>query len=80
VGVLDLAAATGQPAPEEGMTSAGPPQALVEPPADQVTARRERLLRNSYRRLRTHIARHETAEQALRSFAADPDVGGYDSL
>ena len=71
------------PVPPEGTSLAGVPEwiapsAVSEPlPTEAVV--RERRLRLSFRRLRGHLERSGTAEEAILSFLAEPDVGecGY---
>lgn len=41
----------------------------------EMQARRERLLRSSFRRLRALLERHASPEDALVAFAREPDVG-----
>jgi hypothetical protein len=77
VGVLDLEEAAGQEPTDDGLVIQGPPEEMLEPAPDADVMRRERRLRASYRRLRTHLERSDTAEAALRAFAAEPDVGQY---
>lgn len=71
------------PVPPEGTSLDGVPEwiapsAVSEPlPTEAVV--RERRLRLSFRRLRGHLERSGTAEEAILSFLAEPDVGecGY---
>lgn len=71
------------PVPPEGTSVEGVPEwiapsAVSEPlPTEAVV--RERRLRLSFRRLRGHLERSGTAEEAMLSFLAEPDVGecGY---
>ena len=48
--------------------------AWLEPAIPSAEATRERRLRNSFRRLRSLLERHETPEEALIEFAREPDV------
>jgi hypothetical protein len=51
----------------------GGPNWLETPPPEE-RARRERLLRSSFRRLRGLLERHASAEDALIAFTREPDV------
>ncbi|HEX2092640.1 MAG TPA: hypothetical protein VHG28_09575 [Longimicrobiaceae bacterium] len=72
--------------PTDGMSNA-PSQATSDkyvpdwlaPPVHTDSLLRERMLRLSFRRLRSLLERHEDLEEAFRAFAREPDVGhmGY---
>jgi hypothetical protein len=47
-------------------------------PVDPVRAERELTLRRTFRRLRALLESHASPEEALRAFAAEPDVGPED--
>lgn len=70
--------------PEGGLSTAGqapasdkylPNWMFPAAPPDQLL--RERMLRLSFRRLRSFLEQEEEIEEAFRSFAAEPDVGHY---
>ncbi|HEX8695799.1 MAG TPA: hypothetical protein VF746_25510 [Longimicrobium sp.] len=63
-------------APSQPTTDKYVPEWLYPPvPTDAVL--RERMLRMSFRRLRSLLERHADPEEALRAFAREPDVGQY---
>ncbi len=62
--------------PEATYTVRGYPSWLHALPEEE--ARRERLLRRSFRRLRGLLERHDSPEEALIAFAREPDVGEVD--
>ncbi|HEX7119296.1 MAG TPA: hypothetical protein VF212_10935 [Longimicrobiales bacterium] len=66
----------GGEAPEATYTVRGYPNWIQALPAEQ--ARRERMLRTSFRRLRALLERSDSAEDALIAFAREPDVGEVD--
>jgi hypothetical protein len=70
VGVQELA----EPSADETMVD-GPPEWVAPAPPAEVSPARERLLRASFRRLRSHLGNAPTAEAALAAFVAEPDVG-----
>jgi hypothetical protein len=47
------------------------------PPAPTDTLLRERMLRFSFRRLRSLLEAHQDVDEAFRAFAHEPDVGVY---
>jgi len=59
----------------EATTAIGGHPEWLEPPVDPREATRERRLRSSFRRLRHHLEEQPSPEEALRAFAAEPDVG-----
>ncbi len=59
--------------PDATYTVRGYPNWLESLPPEE--ARRERLLRSSFRRLRGLLEEHGSAEDALIAFAREPDVG-----
>lgn len=70
--------------PPEGLSTTGdapavdkylPPWMFPATPPDLVL--RERMLRVSFRRLRSRLEAEEDVEQAFRDFANEPDVGHY---
>lgn len=73
--------------PEEGLSSAPEqptsdkyaPGWLLQPPTGTDELLRERMLRLSFRRLRSLLEVHPEPAEAMRAFAAEPDVGvhGY---
>lgn len=77
VGVLDLDHLVYDDAgDDEGMKMEGPPEELIVPSEPRpLAAERERRLRLSFRRLRRHIERSQTPEEALAAFASEADVG-----
>jgi hypothetical protein len=73
IGVRSLRAASADVETSE----AAEPEWIDEPPApDQ--ARRERRLRETFRRLRSHVDREPDARGALEAFAREPDLEVFD--
>lgn len=70
VGVQTL----GEPSADETLVD-GPPEWVAPPQPAEVSPARERLLRASFRRLRSHLANAPTAEAGLAAFVSEPDVG-----
>ncbi|HEX6940595.1 MAG TPA: hypothetical protein VF158_14355 [Longimicrobiales bacterium] len=66
----------GEEAPEATYTERGYPSWVEALPPE--AARRERMLRTSFRRLRSHLERAPSPEAALIDFAREPDVGEVD--
>jgi hypothetical protein len=71
--------------PEDGVSSAPAepssdkyaPGWLLQPPSEPDEVLRERMLRLSFRRLRSLLEEHDDPADALRAFAREPDVGVY---
>jgi len=63
-------------APSQPTTDKYVPEWLY-PAASTDAVLRERMLRVSFRRLRALLEEHPQAEEALRAFAREPDVGHY---
>jgi len=66
-------------APSQPTSDKYAPGWVLQPPADPDEVLRERMLRLSFRRLRGLLEEHADPSTALKSFAAEPDVGvhGY---
>lgn len=62
---------------EEAQIEAPPPWISDDPPTADAAAR-ERHARISFRRLRSIMENQPTAEDALRAFVSEPDVGDVD--
>jgi hypothetical protein len=63
-------------APSQPTTDKYVPEWLYPPvPTDEIL--RERMLRLSFRRLRSLLERHDDPDEAVRAFAREPDVGHY---
>jgi hypothetical protein len=64
-------------APAEPSSDKYAPAWLLQPPSDPDEVLRERMLRLSFRRLRSLLEQHAEPADALRAFAREPDVAVY---